>query len=163
MTKSLETKTERISDRELVVTRRLRGPARLAFRAWTTPDLMMRWWTPASFGITFISCEIDARTGGGYRFTFGHPSFDQPMAFFGKYLEVIPDKRIVWTNAESGQGAISTLTFEEQDGQTLLVLHEIYPSKEALDAEIAQGSTAGWPEQLAQLDLMMSTDWAEHG
>ncbi len=151
-----ETVTERTSDRELVVTRRFRAPVHLVFKAWTRPELMMKWWTPASFGITFLECEMDARTGGGYKFVFGHAAFEKPMSFYGKYLEVTPNSRIVWTNEENAVGAVSTLTFTDMDGETLTVLHEIYPSKEALDEEIASGSTNGWPDQFAQLDGLLA-------
>jgi uncharacterized protein YndB with AHSA1/START domain len=150
------TTTERISDRELVVTRMVNAPARIVFDAWTRPDLMMRWWAPKSFGITFISCDIDARTGGSYRFEFGHPSAPQPMALFGKYIDVVPNARIVWTNEESGEGAISTLTFDEKDGVTRLVLHELYPSTAALDEALASGSNGAWPEQYIALDGLVA-------
>lgn len=151
------TTVERKSDRELVITRTFNAPANMVFEAWTRPELMKRWWTPKSFGITFVSCEIDARTGGSYRFVFNHPDFKQPMAFFGKYLEVKPSSRIVWTNEESADGAVSTLTFEEKDGTTLLVLHELYPSKQALDEAIASGSSSGAPEQYEALDEVLAT------
>lgn len=151
------TTTERTSDRELVITRTFNGPAHIVFEAWTKPELLMRWWTPKSFGITFVSCELDPRTGGTYRFVFSHPSFEQPMAFFGKYLEVTPCSRIVWTNEESAEGSISTLTFEEVDGKTRLVLHELYPSKQALDDAIASGSTGGATEQHEALDELLAT------
>ena len=150
-----DTAVDRVSDLELVVTRRFAAPARLVFKAWTTPDLMMRWWVPKSFGMTFVTCEIDARTGGGYHFVFSHPSFDQPMAFFGKYLEVVPDQKLVWTNAESDDGSVSTLTFTDEDGGCLLVLHDLYPTKEAADEAIASGSTSGYPEQFNALDALL--------
>ncbi|MCB1043647.1 MAG: SRPBCC family protein [Acidobacteria bacterium] len=150
------TTIERTSELELVITRTFNGPARTVFEAWTKPELIQRWWTPKSFGITFVSCEADVRTGGSYRFVFSHPSFDQPMAFFGKYLEVTPYSRIVWTNEESDEGAISTLTLEEKDNQTLLGLHERYPSKEALDEAIASGSSSGAPAQFEQLDEVLA-------
>lgn len=149
------TTVERTSDRELVATRRFDGPARLVFEAWTKPALIMRWWAPASFGITFLSCEADVRTGGSYRFVFGHPASEQPMAFFGRYIEVAPPSRLVWSNEEDADGAVTTVTFEEKDGGTLVVVHELYPSKEALDAAIASGSTGGWPEQFEQLDGLL--------
>ena len=151
-----ETVTERISDRELVVTRTFEGPARMVFKAWTTPELMMRWWAPASFGITLVSCEIDARTGGGYRFAFEVPGMDEPVAFFGKYLEVIPDAKLVWTNAESADGSVTTLTLEEADGRTLLTIHDLYPSKQALDEALADGSTGAYPQQFAVLDEVLA-------
>jgi uncharacterized protein YndB with AHSA1/START domain len=150
------TTSERTSDRELVVTRMVNAPARIVFDAWTKPDLMMRWWAPKSFGITFLSCEIDARTGGSYRFVFGHPSAPEPMAFFGKYIDVIPNARLVWTNEEGDQGPVSTLTFDERDGGTRVVLHELYPSKEALDEALASGSTGAWPEQYIALDGLLA-------
>jgi uncharacterized protein YndB with AHSA1/START domain len=155
--KSRATVTERTSDRELVVTRTFDGPARLVFAAWTTPELMMRWWAPASFGIKLVSCEIDARTGGGYRLAFEVPGMDEPMAFFGKYLEVIPNQRLVWTNAESEDGSVTTLTLEETDGKTLLTIHDLYPSKEALDAALADGSTGAYPEQFEVLDEVLAS------
>lgn len=149
------TTVERTSDRELVVTRTLDGPAHIVFEAWTKPELMMRWWTPASFGITFLSCEMDVRTGGSYRFVFGHPASEQPMAFFGRYIEVVPPTRIVWTNEEGEDGAVSTATFEEIDGRTRVVVHDLYPSKDALDEAIASGSTGGWSEQFDALDDLL--------
>ena len=149
------TTTDRHSDREVVVTRTFNAPARIIFEAWTTPEIMMKWWTPASFGITFISCEMDVRTGGTYKFVMGHPAFDQPMSFFGKYLEVEPPKRIVWTNDE-GDGSVTTVTFEEKDGRTHLVLSDVYPSKAALDEAMEQGSIGGYPEQFNQLDKLLA-------
>ena len=153
-----ETTTDRRSDREVVVTRTFNGPARIVFDAWTRPELIMKWWTPASFGITFISCEADVRTGGTYRFVMGHPSFDQPMAFHGRYIEVVPPKKIVWTNEEGGEdGSVSTVTFEEKDGKTLLVLTDVYPSKAALDEAMASGGIGGFPEQFNQLDALLES------
>ena len=151
------TMVERTSDRELVATRTFDGPARLVFEAWTKPELIMRWWAPKSFGISFLSCETDVRAGGSYRFVFGHPASEQPMAFFGRYIEVTPPSRLVWTNEEDEDGAVTTVTFEEQDGRTRVVVHDLYPSKEALDGAIASGSTGGWPEQFDQLDDLLAT------
>jgi len=150
------TTTERRSDRELVVTRTANGPARLVFDAWTKPELLLRWWAPKSFGVSFISCEVDVRVGGRYRFVFAHPSAPEPMAFFGTYLEVVPHARLSWTNEEGGEGGqITTVTFEERDGQTKVVVHDLYPSKEALDAAIASGSTSGMCETFDQLEVLL--------
>jgi len=150
------TTVERKSERELVITRTFNGPARVVFEAWTRPELLMRWWAPKSYGISFISCEVDARTGGTYRFVFGHPSAPEPMAFFGRYLEVTPHSRLVWTNEEAGDsGSVTTVTFEEQGGTTMLVMRDLYPSKEALDAAIASGSTGGMGETFEQLDEVL--------
>ena len=152
------TTVERKSERELVVTRTFNGPARIVFEAWTKPDLFKRWWVPKSSGMTMLSCEMDVRTGGTYRLVFKHPSFEKPMAFFGRYIEVIPNSRIVWTNDEGGEGgAVTTVTFEEKGGATHVVLCDLYPSKEALDEAIASGSTSGFGEQFAQLDELLAS------
>lgn len=150
------TTVERTSDRELVVTRTFNAPARLVFEAWTTPELFKRWWTPKSFGITFISCELDVRTGGTYRLVFGHPAAEQPVAFFGKYMEVTPPTRLVWTNEESPDGAVTTATFTEKNGKTVVVVHDLYPTKDALDAALASGSTGAYPEQFEELDVLLA-------
>ena len=152
-----ETTTERQSERELVVTRVFDGPARIVFDAWTRPELLMRWWAPKSFGITFLSCEADVRPGGTYRFVFGHPDFEQPMAFVGRYIDVEPNARLVWTNEESEDGAVTTLTFEERDGKTHIKVHDLYPSKEALDEAIASGNVSGYPEQFDALDALLAS------
>jgi uncharacterized protein YndB with AHSA1/START domain len=150
------TTVERKSERELVITRIFDGPARLVFEAWTRPELLKRWWAPKSSGMSLLSCEADVRVGGKYRFEFGREGAKPVMAFFGKYIDVVPNARLVWTNEESDGGAVSTLTFEEKDGKTVLVLREIYPSKEALDASMA-GMEDGMPETFAQLDELLVT------
>jgi len=129
------------------------------FEAWTKPELLKRWWVPKSFGISFVSCEADVRTGGTYRFVFSHAASEQTMAFFGRYIEVTPHSRIVWTNEESSDGALSTVTFEEKGDKTLLALHELYPSKQALDDAIASGSTgtSGAGEQFDLLDTILDS------
>lgn len=143
--------------RALIITRTFDGPARHVFAAWTTPEILMRWWAPKSFGITFLSCDLDVHTGGTYRFVFGHPASDQPMAFHGKYLEVIPPTKLVWTNEESGaDGSVTTVTLEERDGKTHLVLHDLYPSEAALDEAIASGSQGAYPEQFEELDRLLA-------
>jgi uncharacterized protein YndB with AHSA1/START domain len=152
---------ERKSERELVVTRTFNGPARIVFEAWTKPELLKLWWAPKSTGMSLISCEADVRGGGRYRFEFGHGA-SKTMAFFGRYIEVAPHSRLVWTNEESDDGAVSTLTFEEKGGKTLLVLRELYPSKEALDRAIA-GMEDGMPEQFEQLDELLVTLGASAG
>ena len=148
-----DTTTERKSERELVVTRIFNGPARIVFQAWTEPELFKRWWVPKSIGLTLLSCEMDVRVGGGYRLVFAWDP--EPMAFFGKYLEVTPHSRLSWSNDESPDGAVTTVTFEERGGTTRVVVHDRYPSKEALDAAIASGSTQGFGEQFEQLDELL--------
>jgi uncharacterized protein YndB with AHSA1/START domain len=150
------TTVDRTSEREVVVTRTFDAPAHLVFEAWTKPELFKRWWVPKSLGVSLLSCELDVRTGGKYRLVFGSDASDQ-MEFFGRYIEVTPPSRIVWTNDEGDDvGPVTTVTFEETDGQTLLVVHDLYPSKEALEAD---GSTDAMPETLDQLDeLLVSLD-----
>jgi uncharacterized protein YndB with AHSA1/START domain len=151
------TTVDRKSDREVVVTRTINGPARIVFEAWTKPELFKRWWVPKSAGISLLSCELDVRVGGKYRLVFavGNDASKQ-MEFFGRYIEVTPHSRLVWTNDEGDEGgAVTTVTFEEKGGKTLLVLHELYPSKEALDAAIASGSTSGTVETFEQLDALL--------
>lgn len=155
------TTVERKSERELVVTRTFDGPARIVFEAWTRPELLKRWWAPKSTGVSLVSCEADVRVGGRYRFEFGHAG-SKPMVFFGRYLEVTPHSRLVWTNEESDDAATTTVTFEEKDGKTVLVLHELYPSREALDGALS-GMEGGMPEQFAQLDELLVTLGASGG
>ena len=146
------TTVERKSDREVVVTRTFDAPARLVFEAWSRPELFKKWWVPKSMGMTLRSCEMDVRTGGKYRLNFG-----EGMDFFGRYIEVTPPSRIVWTNEEGGEnGSVTTVTFEEKGGQTLLVMSELYPSKEALDAA-GTGAADATHETFAQLDELLAT------
>ena len=149
------TTADRKSERELVVTRVINGPARIVFEAFTKPELFKRWWVPKSFGLSLLSCELDVRAGGTYQLMFSHNG-SEPMAFFGRYIEVTRHSRLVWTNEEGDDGgAVTTVTFEEQAGKTLVVVSDLYPSKEALDAAIASGATSGMPETLEQLDELV--------
>jgi uncharacterized protein YndB with AHSA1/START domain len=150
------TTVERKSDREVVVTRTFDAPARLVFEAWTNPKLFKQWWVPRSMGMTLRSCELDVRTGGKYRLVFGDDPAS-PMAFFGKYLDVVPNQRIVWTNEESGaDGSVTTVTFEENNGKTTLVMSELYPTKEALDAA-GTGAQEAMNETFGQLDEVLAS------
>jgi len=145
------TTSERKSEREMVITRTFDAPPRLVFEAWTTPELFKQWWVPKSIGATLLSCQQDVRVGGSYRLEFAHPEAATPVAFFGRYLEVVPNARLVWTNEESDDGAVTTVTFEDKDGKTLLVMSELYPSKQALDIAI-EGMDEAMPETFEQLD-----------
>ena len=152
---SKRTTVQKKSEREVVVTRTFDAPARLVFEAWSKPELFKKWWVPRSMGMTLRSCEMEVRTGGKYRLVFGDDPAN-PMAFFGKYLEVVPNKRIVWTNEESGDaGSVTTVTFEERDGKTLLVMSELYPTKEALDAA-GTGAQEAMNETFGQLDELLA-------
>ena len=151
---STRTLVERTSDRDLVVTRIFDAPAHIVFEAWTKPELFMRWWAPKSMGMFLRSCEMDVRVGGKYRLVFGNDA-SKPMEFFGRYIEVIPHSRLVWTNDEGGEGGpVTTVTFEEKGGRTLLVMHELYPSKEALDAA-GTGAADMMGETFMQLDELL--------
>lgn len=149
------TTVERKSARELIVTRTFDAPARLVFEAWTKPELLKQWWAPKSMGISLLSCDADVRAGGRYRFELGQEG-SKRMVFFGRYVEVIPHSRLVWTNDENDEGAVTKVTFEDIGGRTLLVMRELYPSKEALDGSIA-GMEGGMPETFAQLDAFLVT------
>jgi uncharacterized protein YndB with AHSA1/START domain len=149
------TTIERTSERELVITRNVNGPARMVFEAWTKPELFLKWWVPKSFGLTVSSFDAEIRTGGHYRLVFAHG--ESEMAFFGRYLEVTPHSKIVWTNEESEDGGpVTTVTLEDRGETTLLVLHELYPSKEALDAAMSSGEKSGMEETFAQLEEVVA-------
>ncbi|MGV3614324.1 MAG: SRPBCC family protein [Fimbriimonas sp.] len=146
------TQVERKSERELVVTHTVNAPARLVFEAWTNAELFRRWWVPKSYGLNLVSCEMDVRVGGQYRLAFLHEG--STMEFFGTYVEVTPPSRLVWTNDEGDAGqTITTVTFNEADGKTQIVVHDLYPSAEAIDS----GSTGALPESLGQLDELLAS------
>jgi uncharacterized protein YndB with AHSA1/START domain len=147
-----QTVVERLSDTEIAVTRHFDAAPRLVYTAWTRPELMQRWWIPKSMGMQLLACDMDVRVGGVYRFLIKHPAAEQPMTFFGTYVEVVPNTRLVWTNEESEAGAVTTVTFTDINGKTRLVLHEAYPSKAALDENM--GSIM--PEQFDQLDAVLA-------
>jgi uncharacterized protein YndB with AHSA1/START domain len=150
------TTVERMSEREVVVTRTFNAPARIVFEAWTQPELFKQWWVPKSMGMSLLSCDMDVRVGGRYRLVFAHGA-SESMAFFGTYLDVTPPSRLAWSNDEGGDdGPVTTVTFEEHDGKTLLVLHELHPSKEALDAA-GTGAADATVETFAQLDELLVT------
>lgn len=158
------THVERKSELELVITRTVNAPARIVFQAWTQAELFKQWWVPKSVGLTLLSCEMDARVGGKYRLVFSHPAAPEPMAFFGTYLEVVPNARLVWTNEEGGDpGQITTVTFEEKNGQTLVVMHERYPSKEAIEEACSSGAAEGTCETFDQMEEFVAQLSADAG
>ena len=154
------TTVERTSERELVVTRTVNGPAHLVFQAWTKPELFRQWWVPKSMGMSLLSCDMDVRVGGRYRLEFAHG--DSRAAFFGTYKEVTPHSRLVWTNEEGDESSVTSVTFAEKGGKTLLVMHELYPSKEALDAA-GTGAADAMGETFEQLDELLVTLGASDG
>jgi uncharacterized protein YndB with AHSA1/START domain len=145
------------SEREVVVTRRFDAPPRVVLDAWTRAELLARWWVPKSFGIVLLSCEADVRVGGRYRIVVGREGAPKPMEFFGTYVEVTPHSRLVWTNEESDGGSVTTVTFEGKGSKTLLVLHELYRSKEVRDAALKSGAYDGMSETFGQLDELLVT------
>ncbi|MBL0157392.1 MAG: SRPBCC domain-containing protein [Bryobacterales bacterium] len=146
------TQVERKSEREVVVRRTVNGPARLVYEAWAKAELFRRWWVPKSYGLNLLSCEMDVRVGGQYRLVFRHG--DSTMEFFGTYVEVTPHSRLVWTNEEGDSGeTVTTVTFEETGGKTLVVVHDLYPSAEAVDT----GSAGAMPEAFDQLDELLAS------
>ena len=152
------TLVERRSERELFVTRTINAPPHIVFEAWSKAELFRRWWVPKSMGLELVSCELDVRVGGTYRLVFRHPAAPEPMAFHGRYLEVTPPSRLVWTNEEAGStGQVTTVTFEETAGQTQIVMRDLYPSKEALDEAISSGSTNWNDETFDQLDELLAS------
>src|SRR5689334_15131618 len=149
------TTVERTSDRDVTVTRTINGPARIVFEAFTRAELFRRWWVPKSMGMTLLSCEIDAHVGGRYRLVFDHSP--QPVGFLGTYVEVKPHARLAWTHDEGGDGgSVTTVTFEEKGGATLVVVHERYPSKEALDAA-STGAAEAMIETFDQLEELLAS------
>ena len=161
--KSRKTVVDASSERDFVAIRQFAAPARIVFEAWTNPELFRQWWVPKSCGLSLLSCDMDIRTGGQYRLEFRHPSSEQTMAVFGRYMEVTPPARLVWTNDEGGGGgAVTTLTFDEADGETTLVMRDHYPSKAARDDAIASGSTSGIAEQFEQLEMLVADLSASH-
>jgi uncharacterized protein YndB with AHSA1/START domain len=149
-----QTTVEKKSGREIVTSRTFNGPVGIVYEAWTKSELFKRWWVPKSLGMNLLSCELDVRVGGGYRLVFSRGEAE-PMAFFGKYLEVVPNARLVWTNEEGAEGPVTTVTFEEKGGKTQVVVSELYPSKEALDAS-GGGMETGMPESFSQLDELLA-------
>lgn len=156
MSEKHPTTTERTSERELVVTRTFDAVPRRVFDAWTKPELFQRWWVPRSCGLTMVGCEMDVRAGGTYRLSYVFGDQTEPKDFFGTYVEVVPGARLVWTNDEGEEQVVTTVTFEEEGGRTHLVLRDLYATKDALDAAIACGSTAGAAETYGQLDEVLA-------
>ncbi|MGA7329822.1 MAG: SRPBCC family protein [Rhodomicrobium sp.] len=155
-----ETIVERSADRELVVIRTFNAPVHIVFDAWTKPELLKRWWAPKSFGVSLFECESDLRVGGAYRYAFGRDP-KHPEVFSGRYVEVNSPSRLVLTQvyermSDAGE-AVVTATFEESQGRTRLTLHQLFPSKEALEGALASGMELGMRVTLDQLDALVAS------
>ncbi len=147
------------SDREIVIARTFNGPARLVFDAWTKPELVKRWWAPKSRGVSVVGCDADVRVGGNYRYVLRRDTGDE-FGFSGNYTEVTPHSRLVYTQCFEpipDAEAIITVTFDEQDGKTRLVAHELYPSKEAREGALASGMEQGMRETMDQLEKLVAS------
>jgi uncharacterized protein YndB with AHSA1/START domain len=140
------------SDTQILITRDFNAPRHLVFRAWTTPDLIRRWWAGDRGEVT--SVEVDLRAGGAWRYVMtANGGFE--VAFHGQYQEVVPSERIVSTEVFEGYPdaeAVSTTTFTEHDGRTTLVLLVDHPSKETRDAHINSGMEQGMQESMDHLE-----------
>jgi uncharacterized protein YndB with AHSA1/START domain len=152
------TSTERTSEREIVITRTFRATAAIVFDAWTRPEFVKRWWAPKSRGVSVVECTADVRPGGAYRYVIAQGE-EMRFAFFGKYVEITRPSRLVYTQSfEPVPGeAVITVSFDEREGATTLVAHELYPSKEALDGALASGMEDGMRETYDQLDELVAS------
>ena len=153
-----DTTVKRKSEREIVITRRFRAPARIVFEAWTRPEHVQRWWAPRSRDVAVVECTADVRPGGAYRYVLARGAAER-FAFSGKYLEIDPGARVVytqWFEAIPGAEVVVTVTFEEKDGATTLVAREVYPSKEARAAALDSGMESGMRETIEQLDELVA-------
>jgi uncharacterized protein YndB with AHSA1/START domain len=158
--RSNETIVERTGDRELIVVRTFNAPPDIVFEAWTKPALLKRWWAPKSLGVSLFECEQDLRVGGAYRYAFGRDP-KNPEVFTGRYLEVDPPKRLVYTQvyermAHAGE-AVVTADFEQSEGRTRLTLRQLFPSKEGLEGALASGMERGMRVTLDQLDELSAS------
>ncbi len=141
------------TDEQILVTREFDAPRHLVFRAWTTPELVKRWWSGQRGRMTLA--EIDLRVGGSWRYVMvAEGGFE--VAFHGEYREIVPDERIVTTEAFEGMPgaapALDTVTFSEADGRTTLALLMELASKEDRDGVIASGMETGMQEQMDLLE-----------
>jgi uncharacterized protein YndB with AHSA1/START domain len=152
-------------EREIVITRSFNGPARIVFDAWTRPELVRRWWAPRSRGASVVACDADVRAGGRYRYVLRLDRGGE-FAFSGRYSEVTPPSRLVYTEvfepkAEGAQPndaeVVVTVTFDEREGRTYMVSRSLCPSRDVRDAIIASGMEGGMRETMDQLDALVAS------
>lgn len=152
------TSMELVADREIVIALVFRAPARIVFDAWTRPELVRRWWAPRSHRVEVVDCQADVRAGGKYRYLLRKDGRD--LGFSGTYREVTPHARLVYTQVFEpvpGSEVIVSVTFDERDGETHLLAHELHPSKEARAAALATGMEQGMRESMEQLDELVDS------
>lgn len=161
-----QTSMELKGDREIVIARTFNGPPRIVFDAWTRPELVRRWWAPDSRRVVVTACDADLRAGGTYRYVLRLEKTGHQFAFSGRYTEVTPHSRLVYTELfEPDAGGanpgdiplIVTVTFTGRDGKTDLVSHSLCPSPEVRDAILASGMEHGMRETMDQLDLLVAS------
>lgn len=145
------------TETEILITRELDAPKRLVYKAWTTPELIKRWWSGERGEVTIA--EVDLRVGGKWRFVMiAHGEFE--VAFHGVYREIVPNERIVNTEVFEAmpEGEATTIvTFAEKDGRTILTLLMQMASKEIRDGVIASGMEGGVQEQMVKLEEIASS------
>ena len=155
-----QTSMELVGDREIVIARTFNGPARIVFDAWTKPELVRLWWAPKSRGVSVVGCDADVRVGGNYRYVL-RPATGDEIAFSGKYTEVTPHSRLVYTQIfEPMAGAgevIVTVTFDERDGKTTVTSRLLYESVEDRDGHLQSGMESGMRESIDRLGELLTT------
>ena len=140
------------ADDQILITREFDAPKHLVYRAWTTPELVKRWWSGQRGRVT--SVDIDLRVGGRWRYVMvANEGFE--VAFHGEYREIVPDERIVQTEVYEGMPdgeAVDTVTFSEEDGRTTLTVLVQHSCKEHRDAHIESGMESGLQEAMDLLE-----------
>lgn len=140
------------ANNQIMITRQFDAPRHLVYRAWTTPELIRRWWAGDRGEVT--SAEVDLRPGGTWRYVMtANGGFE--VAFHGEYREIVPDERIVSTEVFEGApdaAAVSTATFAEQDGRTTLTILVEHTSQEHRDMHLNSGMEEGMNESLDHLE-----------
>lgn len=144
---------EPAADREVVIRRVFEAPARLLFEAYSRPEHIMRWFGPPGYPVTL--CEMDFRVGGRYRFAMTGPNGQQMPPFGGEYLEIVPDRKIVYTDrfeqADDDEEMVVTVTFAEERGRTTLTIHTLFTSAAMKERYLGRGYEQGVGASLDQL------------
>jgi uncharacterized protein YndB with AHSA1/START domain len=145
------------TDTQVLITREFDAPRHLVFRAWTTPELISRWWSGDRGEVTSI--EVDLRVGGAWRYVMtANQGFE--VAFHGEYQEVVPDERIVSTEifeGAPGAAAVTTTSFAEQDGRTTVSILVQHSSRENRDMHVNSGMEDGLQEAMDHLDQVVAS------
>jgi uncharacterized protein YndB with AHSA1/START domain len=146
------------TDEQILISREFDAPRHLVYTAWTTPELVKRWWSANRGEVTLA--EIDLRVGGRWRYVMVTTDGGLEVGFHGEYREIVPNEQIVSTEVYEGvpqgegpeQGTLNTATFTEADGRTTLTILVEAPSKEIRDATIDSGMEAGMQDALDLLE-----------